>query len=62
MYTVAKPLMFGKSTIWTYRTKDNAWYVYDADRVVTYTKAEAEAIAAKYPKAQVLDIAQAGKL
>jgi len=62
MYAIANPIFFGASTIWTYRTKDKAWYVFDKDRIATFTKAEADAIAQNYPKAQVIPSTQAGTL
>ena len=46
----------------TTNTKDKAWYVFDKDRIATFTKAEADAIAQNYPKAQVIPSTQAGTL
>jgi hypothetical protein len=62
MYAIANPIEFGLVVIWTYRTKDDSWYIFDKDRIATYTEEEANAIAQNYPKAKVIPSTQAGNL
>lgn len=63
MFAVAQPIQFGQSVIWTYRTKEGRFYVYDQNKIESFTEDEAEEIASNYPnRTKVIPFSEAGTL